>query len=352
MRGGLAALALAALLTLLPGAGGLRVASAGDPARPGEGEAKGARRADAGADARFAKFVGPSDCGECHENEWKALRLSAHHRSWLELHRRPEAKRIVLALDGPRRIDKREDCASCHYTRKRVEQEAKLVAGVSCESCHGAGKDWLNLHWEGEGEALEKNLAASAEKGMVRPQQLIDMVRRCLDCHVVGGDKLVGVAGHKTGADFDMVSWLQGEVRHNFLRSESYEVNRPTAPARLRRYQVAGAILQLRARLAAFSRLEDRKGPAAKALGRDVLASYRSIKAMRGRLPALGRVQELLSDLKLAEAGRADFQEVLVGLDRLAERLAGADSEVDLSPIQPLLPEDRRGSPRSFPSGG
>ena len=73
---------------------------------------------------------------------------------------------------------------------------------------------------------------------------------------------------------------------------------------------------------------------------------------MRGRLPALGRVQELLSDLKLAEAGRADFQEVLVGLDRLAERLAGADSEVDLSPIQPLLPEDRRGSPRSFPSGG
>ena len=127
MRGGLAALALAALLTLLPGAGGLRVASAGDPARPGEGEAKGARRADAGADARFAKFVGPSDCGECHENEWKALRLSAHHRSWLELHRRPEAKRIVLALDGPRRIDKREDCASCHYTRKRVEQEAKIA---------------------------------------------------------------------------------------------------------------------------------------------------------------------------------------------------------------------------------
>jgi hypothetical protein len=54
---------------------------------------------------------------------------------------------------------------------------------------------------------------------MNNPHNIYLIARQCYDCHTVPNEKLVNVGGHLAGSqDFELVSWSQGMVRHNFLR--------------------------------------------------------------------------------------------------------------------------------------
>src|SRR5262249_421601 len=62
--------------------------------------------------------------------------------------------------------------------------------------------------------------------------------------HTVPEEKLVNVGGHTAGSEFELVSWLQGEVRHN-LQQSAGKVNTEASPARKRMLYVVGRSLDL-----------------------------------------------------------------------------------------------------------
>lgn len=205
-----------------------------------------------------ASVVGYDTCVKCHESELKQWMQTPHYRTFDMLHRKPEAKEIAAKM-GLRSIKRNETCVTCHYTRQQQGSRLRVVAGVSCESCHGGAKDWLNLHADYGGPNVtrqketavhrQQRLAASVAAGMNNPANLYLMARQCLSCHTVPDERLVNVGGHKAGTDgFELVAWSQGAVRHNFVRSDG-AVNAVSDPARLRVMYVVGAMADLEASL-------------------------------------------------------------------------------------------------------
>ena len=105
-----------------------------------------------------------------------------------------------------------------------------MVAGVSCESCHGGAADWLAIHADYGGDGVTKATESAEHRaqrvedsiahGMNNPHNIYLIARQCYDCHTVPNEKLVNVGGHLAGSqDFELVAWSQGMVRHNFLRT-------------------------------------------------------------------------------------------------------------------------------------
>jgi hypothetical protein len=203
-----------------------------------------------------AKVLGAEACAKCHENEVRQWRQTPHFATFEALHRRPEAKEIVERL-GLSTVKRNDVCVRCHYTRQDVEGRVRVVSGVSCESCHGAGKDWAPLHNDYGGpnvtkqqespEHAQQRRAASVAAGMNNPQNLYLIARQCLSCHTTPDERLVNEGGHSPGSkDFELVSWSQGMVRHNFLRTGG-ATNATASPEELRVMYVVGVLADLEA---------------------------------------------------------------------------------------------------------
>jgi hypothetical protein len=138
---------------------------------------------------------------------------------------------------------------------KEIDGRNKAVSGISCESCHGASRDWLELHndyggptatKESETEAHRKQrLKQSAKYGMNNTRDLYSIAMNCYSCHMVPNEDLVNIGGHKAGTmEFELVRYSQGIVRHNFLRSNG-ATNESASPERLRMMYVVGLIADL-----------------------------------------------------------------------------------------------------------
>ena len=188
-------------------------------------------------------FDGPDNCAECHRPMHATWMHTAHYQTYLSAHRMRSGRRIAERL-GIARIKQSETCAKCHYT---VQPSAPIntlpIAGVSCESCHGPAEKWNAVHADTtDPDALKKAEAL----GLIRPGNLVGMVDRCYACHTVNDEKLVNQGGHNPGSDFEMVAWLAGEVRHNFVRTKGSR-NLPTSIERKRLFYVIGQIKTLEA---------------------------------------------------------------------------------------------------------
>ena len=88
------------------------------------------------------KVVGPEKCLECHKSEGKAWQKTLHFLTFQEMHKRDKAKQIADKM-GVKRIKNEATCMQCHYTS---DASGEAVAGISCESCHGAAKGWVKVH--------------------------------------------------------------------------------------------------------------------------------------------------------------------------------------------------------------
>lgn len=298
--------------------------------------------------SKHSAIVGPEQCAECHEFELKTLQNSQHQRSF-KVHSLEAASKIAKRLGGEARVDKRADCAACHYTKKaRKDASPELVAGVSCESCHGPAKRWWNLHWKGEGKSLAKNLAKSEKRGMLRPENVLGLIDRCLDCHLIADEALISKGGHPVAEGFEMLSWLQGEVRHNFLNSEDYGANTAVSKSRQRRFFILGRLRQLQRQLLAFSALKDREGSFAKSLGRDILRAYKDLKRARGALKVLEKIRAILAEIKLKESPQHKIKKASEGIAKILAGLAKDSKALDQSALDVLLPKEFRGKVSEF----
>ncbi len=193
-----------------------------------------------------AKVVGSQKCGECHKYEVEAWKLTPHFATFDSMHKSPEGQKIATAM-GIKRVKSESLCLTCHYTVQKKGGEPEPISGVSCESCHGAAADWVNIHNDKKVSKEERKTKSEAA-GMIRPEDLYAVAANCYQCHLVPNEKLVNVGGHAAGSkDFELVSWSQGMVRHNFLLPDGTEgkVNKEGDANHKRLMFVTGAILDL-----------------------------------------------------------------------------------------------------------
>jgi hypothetical protein len=152
-----------------------------------------------------ADVLGPSECIRCHSHGVQA-------RAWQERDvERSGDKAHVKSLD---RLRSRESatlaraagvssprdalCTKCHATVVR----GRPRAGVSCESCHGAGKDYLEVHQKKDQYA--PSVAAGMRDLRVKVPAIVEL---CVSCHVTTDPTLVA-AGHPVGETFDVAKSL------------------------------------------------------------------------------------------------------------------------------------------------
>jgi hypothetical protein len=211
------------------------------------------------------KIVGPNACAECHKQEAEAWKDTHHFKTFREMPRRKEANEIAEKM-GVQRIRSESVCLTCHYTVQQKESREQPIAGISCESCHSAGEDWIKVHSQFSGKTEKTETKAEAEarwklaeaKGMIRPSSLYLLAKNCYGCHVVPQEDLVNKGGHPAGSAFELVSWSQGEVRHNTWRSKGKE-NVPAGAARKRMLYLVGLGVELETGIRAVSRATARR---------------------------------------------------------------------------------------------
>lgn len=226
-----------------------------------------------------SRVMGVRACLGCHGTETLSWMKTGHHNAHLLL-RAPNAKKYAEALGvEPAMVTESQACIRCHATGQIDHHgEVRAVIGVSCESCHGAaGGDsgWLNAHavYGPNGTAFAQETAEhqkwrlerTQKAGMVQANQIYDMARKCLECHLVEDEKLVN-AGHKIGKAFEMLGQTSGSLRHNFHEDQNVNAEGPslwarrtggTANVRDRKKFVVGLLTEIETALIAASKVTD-----------------------------------------------------------------------------------------------
>jgi len=127
----------------------------------------------------LTKITGPNACAECHKEEAEVWKKTKHFSTFKNMPRSKKAREIADKLKI-RRIKSESLCLTCHFTTQIERKKKKPITGISCESCHSAGKDWEKLHsgYSGKTEETESKADRAArwkkaEKlGMIRPASI------------------------------------------------------------------------------------------------------------------------------------------------------------------------------------
>jgi YVTN family beta-propeller protein len=150
------------------------------------------------------RYVGVAVCAECHAGprtgyQFSLWRWSAHAQAYAEL-ATPAAARIAReeGVEGDPQQEPR--CLSCHVTGAKGEgagflESYSVADGVGCESCHGAGSDYV-------AEAIMLDPRAARAAGLAPAA-----AETCMPCHE---------AAH--GATFDTDAAL-AEIAHPTVSS-------------------------------------------------------------------------------------------------------------------------------------
>lgn len=231
---------------------------------------------------------GPEKCAECHRVEYDIWEETPHSLTYESMPDSDKGIEIGEAM-GLDDVVEAELCQTCHLTlQSEAEGEpAEVIAGVSCDSCHGASAVWMEPHAKENKTAEEKTSlwAASEAAGMIRPGDVYTFAMNCLACHVVPQEELVNTGGHPAGSEFNLVSWSQGIVRHNTFYSAD---NNMASPERKRMMAVMGVAAELQVGLKAAIALNDANGDYATALGARLQKAKSALADMAGKTSSSG----------------------------------------------------------------
>ncbi len=285
---------------------------------------------------------------KCHQQEVQQWIHTPHFATYESLHRLPRAKEIADRLGQPS-IKRSDVCTQCHYTKQVEDGRERVVAGVSCESCHGGARDWVALHndYGGPGvtkasesaEHRAKRVADSVAHGMNNPHNIYLIARQCYDCHTVPNERLVNVGGHLAGSqDFELVAWSQGMVRHNFLRGGG-TANVSPSLEELRVMLIVGVMTDLEYSLRATATASDKSTfgvTSAKRAARMKMKLLEIQKLINAPLltPALEAVANV--ELRLGNSAAIVASADVVG--NAANEFAEHADGKKLSAIDPMLP--------------
>jgi hypothetical protein len=289
-----------------------------------------------------AKVVGATKCGECHKFEVEAWKLTPHFTTFDNMHRSAEGQKIATAM-GIKRIKSESLCLTCHYTvQGKAGAEAEPIAGVSCESCHGAAADWINIHNDKK-LSPEERRTKSAAAGMIRPEDIDAVATNCYQCHLVPEEKLVNVGGHVAGsADFELVAWSQGMVRHNFLQPDGTEgkVNRVDPPDHLRLLYATGIILDLEYSLRGVASATD-KATYGITMARRVAAVRTKLADLQKAAPTdeVAEILTIANGIALKLNNAAPLNEAADKIAVLGKKFAQTETGAKLAGLDPMIPK-------------
>lgn len=283
------------------------------------------------AAADTAKVMGPNACAECHKQEVEAWKGSHHFKTFREMPRKDEGNDIAKRM-GIRRIKTESLCLNCHFTVQQKDGREEPVAGISCESCHSAGQDWIKVHSGYSGKKADTESKAekdarwkqSEAKGMIRPRSLYELAKNCFGCHVVPQEELVNKGGHKAGSAFELVSWSQGEVRHNTWHSKGKD-NVEASAARKRMLYVVGLGVEVETGLRAVAKATVRKTYAfemAKRVDRARKQLDAAAKAAPG-VPEIAKIVELAHSAGLKLNNETALTAAADGVSKLLANISG-----------------------------
>jgi formate-dependent nitrite reductase cytochrome c552 subunit len=281
-----------------------------------------------------SKIVGPEKCADCHKQESAAWMEMKHFKTFNELHRRPEAKEIATKLEILN-IKTEGACMDCHYTVS--ESSGRAIAGVSCESCHGAAADWITVHNE-KGRKQE-----AAGLGFISPTNIYKLASNCFSCHTVPNEKLVNQGGHQAGSPIELVAWTQGEVRHHFKSSSD---NAEATPERKRMLYVVGRVVDLEYSLRGVANATE-KATYAVSMARRAKAARAELQKIIDLVP-----REELQAIATAADGAAlklnnhdQIMAAVAVISELGQKISDTYKGEDLAAIDPLIPTAFQGTP-------
>lgn len=139
------------------------------------------------------KYVGSNKCKMCHikqHKSWKKTKM-ANALDILKPGNSAELKK-AHGLDPAKDYSTDQACLACHVTGfgkeggyaipdladKKAVRRAKKLAGVGCESCHGPGSGYIELH----GELLKSKRSYRVEEMYAAGMWKIEN-STCITCH-------------------------------------------------------------------------------------------------------------------------------------------------------------------------
>ena len=296
-----------------------------------------------------AKVMGATECAECHKEETETWKKTRHYKTFKELPRNKEARKIGKAM-GLRRVRSEGLCLTCHFSSKTEDNgKTKPIAGISCESCHSPAKDWIKRHSKYSGKKKETETPEEAKQrwidaeaaGMIRPSMIYTLTKNCYGCHIVPEEKLVNKGGHPAGSPFELVRWSQGEIRHNTWHNSGKE-NRPLSQERLRLFYAVGVAVELENSLRALSTATEKD--------RFAVTMAKRVQIVRLRARRLARATkdpDLIALARAASGARLSLGEVksLAGVADLVAKAAKSFAEKHdgskLAAIDRFLPKSK-----------
>jgi hypothetical protein len=296
--------------------------------------------------------VGADACQKCHAAESNTWKQTPHFQTFLTLHRKKEAQEIAGRL-GIASFKSDSNCIQCHYTMQDKGHGMEAIAGVSCESCHGPAKNWLNVHSDYGGAGITRltespehrlqRLTQSIQAGMRNPVNVYLVAQSCYRCHTVPDERLVNVGGHSPGSlDFELVSWSQGTIRHNFVRTDGKE-NLASDRDRLRLMFVAGMIADLEFSLRATAEATEKASFGITSAKRTARAADR-LKSAQAKLqqPLLDEVLAAYSSVGLKLKNRDPLIEAADRVHQLGLRFAATVTGNQLTAIDSFIPPENQ----------
>ena len=285
---------------------------------------------------------GPNACAECHKRSTAIWKRSVHYRVIKETHLTKEAG-IFAGRLGIRRIKHPESlCANCHYTVRTKRKRARAVAGISCESCHGASRDWIKLHANYSGKRKETESpeqararwALSEKAGLIRPRNLYALARNCYSCHATAHEDLINVGRHPRGGNFELLSWMMGEVRHTVCYTAA---NDEASLERKRMLFLAGLSLSLETSLEALSAARKADGKYAADLRGRIKRAGEGLVETAVALPGLNEIKAMLDAVPPQGASATRLKASAAAVGRQARRLLQRDGS-GMEGIDHMLP--------------
>ena len=299
---------------------------------------------------------GPDACGECHKSSIALWSKTRHSKTYKELTRRKAAKTITKKM-GLKRIKSGSDCLTCHFTSAIVRGKTKAIAGITCESCHGGGKEWIRSHADfgGKGATAENEspdnrkarYAHAESNGMIRPLRLYDVAENCYSCHTVPNEKLVNVGGHPAGSKFELVSWSQGEVRHNVWYSKE---NQEASAERRRMMYIVGQALDLEYAFRGVAKAT-KKATYAVRMARRAAAAKKAMKKI-GALVSTPEIKEIIAAAAKARLRLNNEDELTAAAERVAKAAKKFSESYDgseFAAVDPLIPSAKKYKGKAAP---
>lgn len=305
-------------------------------------------------------IVGAKECGECHKAEVHTWRDTHHATTFNLLPRQKGTKKITKNM-GIRRVKQDSACVNCHFTAVLDGDKIKAISGISCESCHGPAKKWVKVHGDYGGKKITKEMETSEHKverlaqiekaGMIRPHDLYRVAENCYQCHTVPNEKLVNVGGHKAGSAFELTSWSQGEVRHNFFHSAGKE-NREASPEHKRLMFVVGRALDLEYSLRGVAKATKKAKYAVK-MAKRVVAMKKNLKKINELVPVpeIANMLTIAKGVKLKLNNEAALIEAAEKIARETKALLKTAKGDQWEALDSIIPTKFKGEPGTAPPG-